>query len=172
LRIENSVNDDFSLLKKLFFESKKSFPSKIYGNYTGIVYDKNKKEVYLFTPHNGTKTLFYFFDKENKILIFDNSLKYVIDLMRENGYKVELDDEGTYCLVTVGYMIGERTLIKNVKKLKPATIFKFDGGSLSYENFFKISSYPSRKIDENVIIEELDNLFVEAFKTEYDKDLK
>ncbi|MDI6700095.1 MAG: hypothetical protein QME48_02555 [bacterium] len=92
--------------------------------------------------------------------------------MRENGYKIELDDEGAYCLLTVGYMIGERTLIKNVKKLKPATIFKFDGESLSYENFFKISSYPSRKIDENLIIEELDNLFVEAVKTEYDKDLE
>ncbi len=172
LRIENSVNNDFSLFKKLFYESKRSFPSQIYGNYTGIVYDKNKKEVYLFTAHNGTKTLFYFFDKENKILIFGNSLKYVIDLMRENGYKVELDNDGAYCLITVGYMVGERTLVKNVKKLKPATVLKFDGKNIGEETFFKISSYPLGKKQENMIIDELDNLFVEAVKAEYDKDIE
>jgi len=35
--------------------------------------------------------------------------------MRENGYKVELDNDGAYCLITVGYMVGERTLVKMLR---------------------------------------------------------
>lgn len=171
LRKENSVNDNFSLLKKLFYESKNSFLSKVYGNYTGFIYDKRENKIYLFTCQNGTKTLFYFYDDKEKFLIFGNSLRYVIEVMKSNGYEVELDQDGAYCLITVGYMIGERTLVKNVNKLKPATIFKFDGEMIEEDIFFKISSYPIGKKDEKVIIEELDNLFIESVKAEYNKDI-
>ncbi|MEO0299150.1 MAG: hypothetical protein ABIN39_08370 [candidate division WOR-3 bacterium] len=172
LRKEYSVNDNFYLIKKLFFESKNSFPSKIFGNYTGFIYDKKEDSIYLFTCQNGTKTLFYFYDEKEKFLVFGNSLRYIIEILKNNGYDVELDADGAYCLITVGYMLGGRTLVKNVKKIKPATILKFNGNDIVETNFFKISSYPIGKKEEKIIAEELDNLFIEAVKAEYNKDIE
>ncbi|MGE3063078.1 MAG: hypothetical protein AB7T10_05535 [bacterium] len=172
LKKQSSVNSMFELIKKNFKTSVKSFPSSMHGNFSGFVYDKSSDRITLFTCQNGAKQMFYYLSKEKSILLFANTVEAVAEMMRKNGISVKLDENGANCMLSIGYMIGDVTLIEGVGKIEPGTILSYDGNNIIEEKYFKISSYPVIQKSEDAIIEELDNLYIQAIKAEYEKDLE
>ena len=172
LKKQSSANSMFDLIKKNYQSSVKSFPSAMHGNYTGFIYDKSADKIVLFTCQNGAKQMYYFVSREKSIFIFANTVEAVAEIMRSNGIQVKLNEEGANCMLSIGYMIGESTLIEGVKKIEPGTILSFDSNSVEETKYFKISSYPIIDKSEDAIIEELDNLYIQALKSEYEKDLE
>lgn len=172
LRNIYSAKGNFELLKKLYFNSPNSFPSELRGDFVGIICDKRKNKWIIYTNHTGSKWVFYYFDKESKSFIFGTELKMVVAGMRILGIKPELYEEGAYFLLTFGYMLGNYTLVKGVRKLPPGCTLTFQNWELESKKYFGLKNTPYIEDSEDKIVKELDVLFKEAIRVEYDKDLE
>lgn len=158
--ISNSCKNDACFIKNLR------------GNFAGFVYFIEDNELILFTDHLANKTVFYFFDETTRTLIFSSELKVVAKAMRQLNFKPKLDIRGAYCLLTFGYMLGDLTLVEQIRKLPPGCILRYSDGKILIEQYYKLSSKPYIEGDEEMIIEELDRRFKEAVIFEYEKDLE
>ncbi|MDD3804158.1 MAG: hypothetical protein PHW02_07240, partial [bacterium] len=172
LKKQSAVNSMFQLVRKNYKSSPKSFPSSMHGNFAGFVYDKQTDTIHLFTCQNGTKQMYCYLGREKPLFIFGSTVDGVAKIMKANNIPVKLDDNGANCMLSIGYMIGSTTLIGGVKKLEPGTILSFDSQRIEETKYFQISSYPVIEKSEDAIIEELDNLYIQALKSEYEKDIE
>lgn len=172
LRNKYSCENNFHLLKRLYKNSPSSFPSELRGDFDGVIYDKNLDSWTLYTNHIGSKWVFYYFDKEAKCFIFGTELKMVVAGMRALGIEPELCEEGAYFLLTFGYMLGDYTLIEGVKKLSPGSTLTLKNWELESKEYYRLRNTPYIEDSEEKIIKTLDELFRDAIKAEYDKDLE
>ena len=172
LRNKYSCEDDFHLLKRLYGNSLSSFPSELRGDFDGVIYDKTSDSWTVYTNHIGSKWVFYYFDEEAKCFVFGTELKMVIAGMRALGIEPELCEEGSYFLLTFGYMLGDYTLVKGVKKLSPGSTLTLKNWELESKEYYRLRNTPYVEDSEDKIIKTLDQLFRDAIKAEYDKDLE
>jgi asparagine synthase (glutamine-hydrolysing) len=172
LKQKYHVDTNFALLDYIYSHNGITGISEIKGDFSGAILDKNTNIWYIFTNHIGSKNIFYYFDEEHKELIFSSELKMIVSIMREKGYPLNLSEFGAYCLLTFGFMIGNNTLIQNIKKIPPGSILTFSDGKIEINQYYKLSSTPAVTDSEEVIIKKLNSLFLEAIKLEYDKDLE
>lgn len=95
-----------------------SFPDELRGGFAGLVYDPSDRGGVLFTNHFGTKRLYYAREPaSNGATYFSTSLLDVAECLRAAGDRPELDEVAAYYLLTFGYMLDDRTLIKGVSRL-------------------------------------------------------
>jgi asparagine synthase (glutamine-hydrolysing) len=172
LRNKHVSKNNFELLKKIYRNAPRSFPSELRGDFDGAIYDKNNETWILYTNHIGTKWIFYFFDEISKSLVFGTELKMVVSGMKALGFKPKLSEESAYFLLTFGYMLGDHTLIEGVKKLQPGSTMRLCNGKLSKDKYYILGNTPYLNDSETKAIRELDERFRFAIKAEYDKDLE
>jgi len=163
-----------ALIEAMYREKGTTFVSELRGDFSGVIYNKSKGKIHIFTNHIGSKTLYYFLDERDKILIYGSGLQAVLNIMRECGYETKLSELGAYFLLTFGYMLKDITLCSTVKKLPPGTILSFDpgSGSVSTERYYELKNTPYIEDTKENVLMEMDRRFEEAIKKEYDKDLE
>jgi asparagine synthase (glutamine-hydrolysing) len=142
------------------------------GNFSGFIYDSENNKLTIFTDHLASKPIYYFYDEKSNTLIFSSELKVVVQGMKELGFEPCLDVSASYCLLTFGYMLGDLTLIKEVKKLSPGNVLIYENGKIEFKQYYKLSSTPYIEDSEEGIIKELDRRFKKAVQLEYEKDLE
>ncbi len=170
------AEDEFSKflddLTKAFGNDSSSFIKKLRGNFSGYVYNKEAQELKIFTDHLGSKPIYYFLNEEDGVLIFASEQKVVIEGMRKLGYIPHLSTAGAYCLLTFGFMIGDNTLVAEIKKIPPGNILKYKQNKVTSIEYYRLSSTPYSDEDRDTLIKNLDKLFKIAIKMEYEKDLE
>jgi len=160
------------LILKLYDRYDWKFLKEMRGNFSGFLYFTNTNKLIIFTDHLASKPIYYFHDKYTNTLIFASELKVVVKGMRELRYAPSLNIKGAYCLLTFAYMLGETTLVKEIKKLLPGNVLVYENGKISLKEYYRLSSKPYIDGNEIEIIKELDRRFNEAVKLEYEKDLE
>ena len=133
LRKKYGVGTNFALLERIYSQHGIEGISEIKGNFSGFIFNKNADTIHVFTDHAGSKNVFYFFDKEKNCLVFGSELKLIVALMRTLGYTPGLSETGAYCLLTFGFMIGDATLIHEIKKIPPGSILTRSSGKIRIE---------------------------------------
>ncbi len=169
---QNKLEDIGNVFLKLYEQSGWAFVKNLRGNFSGCLYDSAKNKLILFTDHLASKPVYYFYDKNSSTLIFSSELKVVIAGMRKLSFSPHLDIRGAYCLLTLGYMLGDLTLIREVNKLPPGNVLVYENGEIILNEYYKLKSKPYIEDKEEEIIKELDRRFQEAVKLEYEKDLE
>lgn len=172
LRERFGAHTNFALIEMIFSNQGINGISELKGNFSGFILDKKNDDLHIFTDHVGSKNIFWFLDEQRKILMFGSELKFVVSIMRKMGYIPHLSETGAYCLLTFGFMIGDNTLVKEIKKIPPGSALTFSKGEIKIDQYYKFTSAPEITDSEDTIIEELDSLFSEAIKLEYEKDLE
>jgi asparagine synthase (glutamine-hydrolysing) len=172
LKQKYNVDTNFALIEFIYSNNGIHGISEIKGDFSGVILNKNSNVWHIFTNHVGSKNIFYFFDEEKKELIFSSELKILVYLMRKKGYPINLSEIGACCLLTFGYMIGDTTLIENIRKIPPGSILTYSDGQIRIDQYYKLESTPFVADSEDLIIKNLNSLFLDAIKLEYDKDLE
>ena len=172
LKQKYQVDTNFALLEYIYLNNGITGISEIKGDFSGAVFNKDTNIWHIFTNHVGSKNIFYYFDEEKKELVFSSDLKAIASIIREKGYPLDLSEVGAYCLLTFGYMIGNNTLIRNIKKIPPGSILTYSDGRIEINQYYKLSSTPYITDSVEVIIKKLNSFFLQAIKLEYDKDLE
>jgi len=172
LRKKYGVDTNFALIERIYSDNGIEGITEVKGNYSGFILDKKTEILHVFTDHVGSKNLFYFYDEEKKCLVFGSELKIIVTIMRKLGYTPSLSETGAYCLLTFGFMIGDNTLVKEIKKIPPGSILAYSNGQIKIDQYYTFCSSPEITESEETIIKKLNSLFLDAIKLEYEKDLE
>ena len=172
LRNKYVVSNNFKLIKKMYKKNGSSFIDEFRGPFSGVVYNKKRDIWHIFTDHLSLKPIFYFWDNLNECLIFGSEFKVIIDIMHFLGYKPKLCELSGYFLLTFGYMLGNYTLVDEVKRLQPGSILTFNNGTINIIQYYKLTSNPYNLDSQEKTISILDERFKIAIRQEYEKDLE
>lgn len=168
LEMEYKTNNWQDTFIKIYKEDNFNFLNKLRGSFCGIIYDKIKKELILFTDQLKSKNIYYTMLKDE--FIFSTNLS---ELAMLNKSKNVLDEDAAYLLLTFGGTLEERTLFENIKKLNFATFLKVDFNKKIFQNqYWMFKNTEDYTITKEKAIEEIERLFRKAIKREYDKDLE
>ncbi|VVB74131.1 Glutamine--fructose-6-phosphate aminotransferase [isomerizing] [uncultured archaeon] len=126
-----STKTDTEILVHAYEEYGERFIERLNGIFAFAVYDSDKKVLLLARDRMGTKPLFYM-ESEGKLL-FASEIKAILQYS-EIGRQI--DREGLNSYLAFGSVLGERTLFKGIRKLRPGHLLKYDGRTVHIEKYF------------------------------------
>lgn len=138
------------------------------GSFSGLLFDKRKNKWLIFTDHIGSKHIY--FTKKGMNYLFSSEIKYLYDSLKENKISYSLDEQAAYMLLSYGYMLGDSTLCSEIKKLLPGHYLKIEDNKLSLHQYFALPDNYDESITEDEAIENIDRLFREAIRLQFEKD--
>lgn len=165
-----NVNSVFDLFKKMYAQDGEAFFSSFRGSFSGALFDKNKKRWIIYTNHYGDGFVFYFYRDRN--FVFASQMNYIIDILKTNNITFSLHEGALYNLLTYGYMPDEFTCVSGIKRLLPGQYAVIEENEFTVKTYWQLkkNKYDLSNKSEVEIIDEMDSLFREAVKLEYEKD--
>jgi len=166
-----SLSDVISRINRKYTD----FPIYLKGDFNGCIYSKSIEMIKLFSNPINSKPLFYFHEPKENIFIFSSYVKNIVVILKTVfGKDISLSHVGAYYLLTHGYMLENETLIANIRKIPPANILTYDiqNSSITIEQYFRLNNTNLVNFSESKIIDNLHDLFLQAVKYEYEKDLE
>ena len=112
-----------------------SFFSKLKGEYSFVVIDKNNKKAMLVRDRIGVKPLYYTY--ENNILIFSNRFKYV---QQFQDVSLRLNKQWIVFYLSKKIIDKEQTIFLNINRVLPSTIVTIQNNSLDKELYWDYKS--------------------------------
>lgn len=146
-----------------------NFVGLLNGNFRGIFIDKNRDEAFIFTNKTSSKPIYYY--KNNDIITLAGSFSLLSKRLSEYGLSLHLDEVSSTMLLSLGYLLEDRTLAQEVKKLLPGCGIRINSdGRSELIQYHKFTSSDKSKFNKKEIINHLDFLFRNATKIEFEKD--
>jgi asparagine synthase (glutamine-hydrolysing) len=171
LNYSYSKNNDLSVF--LISEYKKKgegFVKDLRGSFLVYLFDKQRNIKLIYTNHVGDQKIFY--TVLNHEIIVSNSIKTIICGGKQKGMTFTLNNNAAYYMLTFGFMLHNHTLVNEIKRLPAGNYLRIEDNMLSVINYYTINNTPNFKITEEEAIENIDLLFRQAVKREFDKDLE
>ena len=138
------------------------------GSFLGCVYDKKKDRWLFHTDHIGDKQIFYAKLPDGGWLI-GTEMSYMVDTMRMNSLPMTLDRNAAYMDITLGYLIEDNTLVKEIRKLTAGHYLIIEDGKLTENQYHRFSNVPIERTKDEMI-EEIDRRFRHAVQLQFAKD--
>ncbi|MHC4542983.1 MAG: asparagine synthase-related protein [Planctomycetota bacterium] len=170
LKNKYASTDYFSTVKNMYRENGDDFFSEFKGEFSGVLYDRINKKWLVFTNPTSSKPVYFY--RGNGLCIFSSELKVISQILRRLNCKYSLDILGAYFLLTYGFMLADYTLIEEVKKLRPGAYVKVENDKVGFLEYVKFEGGQYINSSKEQIIDNLDTLFKEAVRLEYEKDLE
>lgn len=156
------------LIKKFYLDEKLGiFINEIRGTFSGIIIDTDKKRMCIFTDHLALKPVFYFLFESG--IIIASEVQEIAKFCKYNHININLDFAGAYSMLSYGYMYGNCTLVKEIKKLREGNILYFVNGKKLIETYHTIKNKPIT-ISEEDAIDKIEQLFCQALELEVKKN--
>lgn len=136
---------------------------KFIGMFAIAIYDKKKQELVLIRDRVGVKPLYYYFD--GKDFLFASELKPIMEYKKD----LQIDKDALYEFFQYGYISNDLSIFENCFKLPPGHYLKFDlqTKDIEIKQYWSILPFfqaPKFQKSENELVDELEELLVEAFK--------
>lgn len=144
------------------------FFDKLRGSFGGVFFDKKAGKYYVFSDHIGSKFLYYVQCGES--LFVSSMISECYSFLRQNKIPYSLSIDNVYLLLTYGYMLEDRTLCEQIKKLEPGCYLSFEKGNVQQHTYCLLDNTPDVSITEEDALEILDEGFRHAIKMQFDKD--
>lgn len=159
-------------IPKAFQKHGLKFIEKLDGGFSGFIFDKKKQKLHLFTDLLATRSLFYYIDKKTNSFFFASELKVLSSLLSDLNVPTTPDKDGFNCLLTIGHMLDDITLVQEIKRLRNSSLLTYDLKTRKHtkEKRFSFQKRPE-KIDFNDAIEQFDSLLTNAINKEWEKDI-
>lgn len=150
---------DTEAIIHLYEEEQVSLVKKLDGMFAFGVWDNNKKRLLLARDRNGVKPLFYTQNQQG--FFFGSEIKA---LLRVPEIDRQLDREALDMYFAFGYVPGERTIFKNIKKLPCASTLTLDENGFQIKPYWSIQYLPKYRTRPKQLAEELLHEVIGAVK--------
>jgi asparagine synthase (glutamine-hydrolysing) len=140
--------------------------NRFIGMFAIALYDTKSMEVTLIRDRVGVKPLYYYFDGAD--FVFGSELKPIIEYFRDKK-SLEISKEALFEYFKVGYISSNLSIFKDCYKVPAGKYLTFKIEELKIEineywsilPFFKL---PKFKKSEEELIDELEQILIDAFK--------
>lgn len=146
-----------------------TFPEMLRGSFSGAIVYKSGS-VRVFTDHCGERPVFYY--KGNDMFAAATDLNLFAALKRNNKLALSANKDAFNYLLSYGFMIDNGTCYKEIKRLMAAETAVFDGDKISTEYYHLYDNTKTVNMSDDDAIKRIDELFRNALKLEFDKDLE
>jgi hypothetical protein len=129
-----------------------------YGSYSYVKIDKNEQEIIIGTDKLGFNPMYYSLQRE--ALVFSTSLTLVKYKIKNASPDFEAWDE----ILNLDFrsILGEKTTIKEIKRLNPGTRIHIKNGKVTFKTFWS-PEIPER-VDKEIYIKRNNELLAEALE--------
>lgn len=115
------------------------------GPFTLVAYDSPKRRLVLATDKLGGRPLYY---TTTNGFYFGSDLTAMLKVIDDPV----IDEQAVSDLLLIGHMWGDKTLLTDVRAVRPATVLEYEHGDVSTTRYWK-PSYNRAKADDNYIFE-------------------
>lgn len=130
------------------------------GMFAVATWDKRTRSLLLIRDRMGVKPLYYYWD--GKVLLFASEIKAII---ASGLVEKTIDKQSLWDYLTFRYVPGPNTIWKNIRKLPPGHLLRFEkGGDLVEERYWEcdVISEPGLHRSEEEVDAEFAELFLDA----------
>ncbi len=159
----------FDTLYKMYQKLGAEFINELRGSFSGILYDKTKDKLIVFTNHIGDKQVFYHTLDDGSV-VFGSDINYIHNFLKVNSITYDINIDACYFLLTLGWMFRENTMFKDIFKLMPGHYLTITGNRHKITRYHQLDNTPNYNLTEDEIINNVDSLFRKAIKRAFDKD--
>jgi len=148
------------------------FASDFEGVFSGFLYSKEQRKLFVFTDPYATKKI-YFYNNPDYGFAFSSEMHTLSKLLRSKNIPISVDSDGIYSLAIYGQMLREITVVKEIKRLKYGSvlIYDFNDHSLDQKSYYSFKKeVTSQSLPE--VIENVNSLMTVAVNREWQKDLE
>ena len=157
------THSDTEVIVHLYEEYGRECVDFLRGMFAFAIWNDKKKTLYCARDRFGIKPFFYLL--KNRKFVFASEIKGVL---KSGASEEELDLRSLDCYLTYKYIGSDRTIYKDVRKLKPAHWMEVRSGSSGLEvierKYWNIRHAPDFTRDENDWAEELRHELSEAVR--------
>lgn len=157
-------------IETLYSKDGVTFFKSLRGSFAGALYDKSCEKLIVFTDQLGSK--FIYFSQVGEKLYVSQVMGGMYELLKEQNIPYHMDPTAAKILLTYGFMIEDYTLCKEIKKIEPGCYLTYQNGKVEVNRYYMLDNTPDETITEEKAIEEVDRLFRQAVKREYEKDVE
>ncbi len=171
LKDKLALKNNFDLVKQLYNTQGKEFIKSLKGDFSLVLYDKEQKDLVIYTNTTTSKPLYYWVDKEKKEFYFGSNAFHLASTLKQNDKSLTVNEFAFYSVASFGYLYGDHHFANEIKKLGGGDflIFSLNKG-YKIENYFQLKSFPQLELSLSQCVEQLNFLFREAIKLQYDKN--
>ena len=147
-------NNDAEFAMHLYEEYGVDKFGELNGVFAFSIWDSHKKELILVNDRYGMRPLYYFFNKNKKMLLFGSELKTI---SRQDFFDKKIDWDAWNIFLRIGFLVGEDTFYKNIRTLPQGSVLHFDLASLTIKNYWNYgdlktkSNFNEKEDIDNVI---------------------
>lgn len=162
------------IIIQLYHKKRELFPNELSGEFRGFIFDKKKNKLLIYNNHTGTQRVFYHQTAQHNFYVDTNLLRLTKTVKDSEILDLKPNSDAFYHLVTIGYILGHISPLKNFFRLLEGSIILMDNISGYYEikHYFDLYDIEIFKGSKKEALLEADHLFNEAVIEEYEKDLE
>lgn len=136
-----------------------NFFKKLEGYFCLIVWEKNRRRLFIINDKLGLNPLYYTVTPHNELGV-STKMK---NLVRAFEIPMEIDFVALKQFALFNYILGERTYLRNVFRLKPGTAMSWQGRNITKEDYWNVSQFLSSNcVDENEFLKQFPKTFCEV----------
>lgn len=141
------TTSDTEVILKAYLEWGEDCFHKFIGMFAFCIYDSIKKEFVIVRDRLGVKPLYIFNDAQKVIIA--SELKAILPLL---STLPSIDESSLLGFFSLGYVPGEASIFKDIKKVKPGLIIKIDFSEevkINQKEFWNINKLSTNDIEGN-----------------------
>jgi asparagine synthase (glutamine-hydrolysing) len=151
---KTNISSGADLLLEGYLESGRDCLERYSGSFNVVWWDQRRQRLVIGNDKLGQRLIFY--SQKNGNLAFASYLARVIE---SDVPSREIDLEAFADLIHFEYILGEKTLFKDIDTLPPGSILTYEHGQLNIQQYFHLHQIePHGNYDENRL-DELENRF-------------
>lgn len=135
--------------------------TRLNGMFSFALFDARMQQLFLARDRVGEKPLFYRLD--NDAIYFSSELKALLALPK---LPRQIESEALDCYLAMGFVPGDRCMLKGYRKLPAAHSLRFDlsSGALKIWRYWQVPDTESngKRTDEAELLDELESLLEDA----------
>ena len=163
---------DTEVLLEGWIAWKEKILTKIDGMFAFAIWDKKKECLFVARDRIGEKPFYYTFDGNN--FGFSSRPKQLFDLFPL--LSKEYDNQSLRLYLESGYIPGNLSIFKSIKKLEPGTFMEVNKNGLSIKKYWNLSLINNKNrlknFSENQLLDQLDDILLRSVKDRMNSDVK
>ncbi len=144
-----------------------SIVTEFYGQFRAVFSHNGLYRFYV----NQIRSLQLYYYKSPDLIIVSSSLKQIAEILIKAGRAPSPDPVGLRILLSFGYMLEDYTTLSEVKTLRAGEMLELRGFDLLRKSYHRFNNEPLHR-DEDKALKELDSLFRQAVRLDYNYDLE
>lgn len=170
LFLEYGRDNVSSLMITMYELIGETFFSHFRGCFSGALYDKKQKMWIVYTNQVGDNPVFFCHD--GSCFAAGSQVNYILDFCCQNRINISFNTDAAYQMLTYGYILTDDTFANEIHRLRGGDYIVVKDEVLTKKTYHRFEYHPerTRNMTENEIIEDIDRLFREAVRLEWEKD--